>query len=125
MRANLHQLIAEHCHDVHDLETLLDKIEQIIASQPKVPLNVRISELKRDVFAWNHKNKEKYSTEMLTSFLNLWCRIEKNGNLKAENEKNFKIGGRLATFARMNKQFEKKSSINQFRQHLGTIDPLR
>ena len=116
MRANLEQIILKHSPDIHDLERLLDKIEQVIATQPKVPLNVRMSEFKRDVFAWNHRNKEKYSQELLLAFINLWCRVGSDGNLKFENETKFMIGGRLATFSKMHKQFQQSSQLSRFRQ---------
>lgn len=125
MRANLEQIILEYCPDVQGLEQLLDKIEQVIAEQPKVSLNVRMSEFKRDVFAWNHRNKEKYSQELLLAFINLWCRIESNGNLKFENETKFMIGGRLSTFTKMNKQFQQSAQLNKIKQSMGMINPLR
>ena len=125
MRANLEQIILEHSPDIQGLETLLDNIEALYAEQPKVPLNVRMSEFKREVFAWNHRNKEKYSQDLLLSFITLWCRIESNGNLKFENEKKFLHGGRLATYARMNKQFQKSNQINRIKQSIGMINPLR
>jgi len=136
MKDKLKQLLSLYVPISSDLNTLVDSIDSLYAKDIKsslealktplkATLQVRIANFKREVLAWNYRNKSKYSNELLEAFCNLWCRIENDGSLKAENETNFKIGGRLATFARMNKQFVKSAQINRLKQAIGSINPLR
>lgn len=50
---------------------------------------------------------EKYSDEMLTKFYEYWTRIEGNGKMKFQNEEQFIIAKRLATWSNYKKKVKK------------------
>ena len=64
--------------------------------------------LRNLVEEWNAKNGEKYSKEFLDRFVTYW------GD-KWEDQVSWKLGGRLATFARNDKKYKQKAVINKFK----------
>ena len=111
---------------ISSVEVVIAKIKGAILSQDKPKFQDRVQIFKREVFAWNYKNKNKYDLVMLDAFLNHWARLEKDGLAKFETEKNFKIGARLSTYARLNKQFQGKNKIDQFKNLASlAVNPLR
>lgn len=76
--------------------------------------------LRNLVEEWNAKNGEKYSQEFLDRFIAYW---EKDG--KWDNQKTFKIGGRLATFSRNDKKYKQKNTINRLKQIAGNTNFFR
>jgi len=105
-----------------------DATQQVIALFKDKALADRkeiFEKFRRDVYAWNFKAKNKYTNEMLNAFLSVWTRLEPTGKFKFQEEKVFKIGGRLATFARLNTQFAQKNQINKFKNVMGAINPLK
>lgn len=82
----------------------------------ELPLHVRKENFERSVWAWNFKNKNKYSNECIEAFNTLWTRLAETNKFKFETEKAFKVGGRLATFVKLNKKFEQKKQVQQFRE---------
>ena len=125
MDKELTEILLNFQANLSPLEDTLEKIKVMFQYEPKATLEARITSFKREVFGWNYKNKNKYSNDLLSAFINLWIRIEPNNNLKFENEQMFKIGGRLSTFAKLNKQFTQSAQLNRFKQSLGSINPLR
>lgn len=101
------------------------KLKELFGFENLLPVDERRNIFNRQVFAWNFKNKEKYSKEVLTSFISLWGRMEDTKNMKFELEKNFKIGGRLATFTSMGVKIGNSNKIKNFKNFIGGLDPLR
>lgn len=75
--------------------------------------------LRNLVEEWNAKNDGKYSPELINKFCEYW---EKDG--KWDNQKTFKIGGRLSTFSRMSKKFEKENLVKSFKRMVERTKPL-
>lgn len=104
-------------------EKAVSSIMELFKEQ--LPIETRRNAFGIDVWAWNFKNKEKYSKEAIVAFIDLWTRVEANGKMKFETEKAFKIGLRLATFVKLNKKFAQKKQVQQFKNALGNFNPLR
>ena len=102
-----------------------NRLKELFSYEALAPIDERVTIFKRKVYGWDYANKKKYDNAILASFIELWIRVEDGKRMKFELEKNFKIGGRLATFTRLDTKFAVTKKIDQFRNALGGVNPLR
>lgn len=102
-----------------------NRLKELFGYEALAPIDERVTIFKRKVYGWNYANKKKYDNAVLASFIELWIRIEDGKRMKFELEKNFKIGGRLAMFTKLDTKFAVTKKIDQFRNALGGVNPLR
>lgn len=108
-----------------DAANTATQLKELFGHEQLLPIHERVEIFTRSVFAWNYKYKEKYDSELLKSFIELWTRIELNMKMKFENQPTFKIGGRLATYSKTKPKFENKNRINKLKKLVGAVNPLR
>lgn len=89
-----------------------------------VDITTRKINFEKSVWGWRYKNN-KYSDECIEAFTCYWTRVDDNGKMKFENQKAFKMGGRVAMFVKLNTQFAQKKQIQQLKNSLGSFNPLR
>jgi|SRR5690554_2270293 len=109
------------------MERSIADIESLFADceTQTVAVGDRQEAFRRSVWAWNFKNKQKYPAEIIEAFINYWNRVEPSGRLNHERQPTFKIGGRLATFAKNQPKIDVNKRIADFKRALGAVDPLR
>lgn len=108
-----------------DATNTTTQLKELFCYEQLLPIEERKSIFSRSVFAWNYKNKERYDKEFIDSFIGLWSRIDLNMKMHFENQPTFKVGGRLATFAKTKPKFENKNRINKLKKLVGAVNPLR
>jgi len=110
MRANLTQLITEHCPDVHDLETLLDKIEALVSPKEDNSLETRRSKFIEEVRPF----LEEYGKEMLNEFSRYWLEISSRGKkFRFEKQSTFNVPLRLKNWNKMSRKFSIVGMLNK------------
>lgn len=117
-----HILEAYRCNPTPEqLEAALDGIEELFEADP---IEVREEAFRRSVWAYNFKNKGKYTSDIIEAFINYWNRREPGGKLKHELQDKFKVGGRLATFAKNQSKIDVNRRIAEFKRAAGYVNPL-
>lgn len=122
-----HILEAYRCNPTpRQLGSAIKGIEGLFADceTQTVAVGDRQEAFRRSVWAWNFKNKEKYSADIIEAFINYWNRVEPDGRLNHEKQPVFKIGGRLATFSKNQSKIDTNKRIAQFKRASGEINPL-
>lgn len=110
MRANLTQLITEHCPDVHDLETLLDKIEALVSPKEDNSLEARRSKFIEEL----REFIPSYSKEVCNSFGSYWLeRGERDKKYRFEKQAVFDMKKRLITWVKNNRKYSIVNMINK------------
>ncbi len=112
-------------HRTSPIDELVEKIDTMYSQVPEVPVEVRIDAFRRQCYAWNYNNKSKYESPVIEAFIALWTRLEADGKMKFESQPSFKIGGRLATFTKLNTKFTQQSQIERFKKAMTYNDPFR
>jgi len=118
MRANLEQIILEHCPDVQGLEQLLDKIEALYHNQEDNSLDARrtafIEELRPFI--------EQYGKDVVNKFGNYWLEKSTKGRkFRFEKQPTFNISLRLKTWIANQQKFSIANMMNKGKQ----VNPLR
>lgn len=113
MRANLEQIILEHCPDVQELETLLDKIEALYGKENESGLEARRSSFIEELRPFI----SDYGKDVVNAFGKYWLeRSTKGRKFRFEKQPTFNISLRLKTWVKNQQKFSVVSMLNKTRK---------